>query len=55
MRRNVKIWFRAYFLGYAYWRLTKDGHTTELLNWKDAASYALFWGGKIWIDYAVEL
>lgn len=49
---NIKIWFRAVFLDYPYWRLTyPDGGMTRKLTWFEAYSLKQTFGGKLWIDY----
>ena len=62
MRKHIKIWFRAIFLNYPYWRVTyspEDVHCankkTRLLYYGEAKSLKDVFGGKLWIDYTVEI
>jgi hypothetical protein len=45
--RNFRIWYRAHFLDYPYWRVTyKDGKGTWLLYWRETNGLAEVFGGK---------
>lgn len=49
---KFRIWFRANFLDYRYWRVTyKDGKETRLLYYAEAKGLKDVFGGKLWIDY----
>jgi len=53
--RKLKIWFKAVWLDYPYWRVTyKDGKRTRLLHWIEANGLAETFNGKSWIDYSVN-
>lgn len=53
--KKLKIWFRAHFLDYPYWRVTyKDGKRTHALYWAEANGLKECFNGKIWIDYSIE-
>ena len=50
--KKVKIWFRAVFLDYPFWRVYyKDGKKTRLLYYREAKGLADVFNGKLKIDY----
>lgn len=54
--RKLKVWFRANFKDYPYWRVRyKDGRITRLLYHREAYGLAKVFKGKIKIDYSVNL
>lgn len=51
-RQRLRIWWRANFLDYPYWRvLYKNGELTRLLHYREAKGCHDVWGGKLFIDY----
>lgn len=63
MWKVVKIWWRANFMDYSYWRVTfppdikRSGaqFETRLLGYDEAWNLKEIYGGDLWIDYSVEL
>ena len=54
MFKKIKIWYRAIFLDYPYWRVTyKTGERTRLLYWREANGLKEVFKGKLRIDYTV--
>lgn len=54
--RRLRIWFRANFLDYRYWRVQyKDGVKTIKLHYAEAKGLAEVFNGKLYIDYTVNL
>lgn len=52
--RKIKIWFRAVFLRYPYYRVTyKDGRQTYGLEREEAKGLSECFNGKMWIDYSI--
>lgn len=52
---KLKIWFRAIFLDYWYWRVKyNDGRITRRLSYGEAKSLKDFFGGKLYIDYSLN-
>ena len=50
--QKFKIWWKATWLDYPYWRIIyKDGKRTRLLYWKEANGLAQVFNGKLIIDY----
>ena len=53
--RKLKIWFRATFLGYPYYRvLYKDGKKTTPLYYGEAKGLSEVYNGKLIIDYSLN-
>ncbi len=54
--RNVKIWFRAHFGDWPYWRvLYRNGEKTRLLYYNEAKGLSEVFNGKLYIDYSITL
>ena len=54
--RKIKIFIRAVFKDYWYWRVTyPNGERTRLLSYGEASSLQNVYGGKLWIDYNIKL
>ncbi len=52
---KIKIWYRANFLDYPYWRVTyyEDMKRTKLLYYGEAQPLSEIFNGRPWIDYSV--
>jgi len=55
--KKLRIWFRAHFLDYPYWRVDyENGERTRLLYYREAFGCSKVFNGKLYIDYeAVKL
>lgn len=54
--RKFRIWYRANFTDWPYWRVTyKDGKRTCRLHYSEAKGLADVFDGKLSIDYTVKL
>jgi hypothetical protein len=53
--RKIKIWIRARFCDWPYWRVTyNNGERTYRLHYREAKGLRDVFGGKLWIDYSIE-
>jgi hypothetical protein len=54
--RYLRIWWRARFRNYPFWRVYyKDGSRTFLLYYREAKGLAETFNGKLVIDYTINL
>lgn len=50
--KKIKVWWRAVFGNYPYWRTYyNNGDVTRLLYYYEAKNMADVFGGKVRIDY----
>ena len=53
--KKLKIYFRATFLDWPYWRVTyKNGEQTQRLFYREAKGLSEVFNGKLWIDYTIK-